>query len=74
MKVEIYTKDNCSHCINAKQLLKHKNIEFTEFKIGVNSSVEELKARMPSAKTVPQIWIDDNYIGGNTELKLYLSK
>ena len=68
MKAEIYSKDNCSFCDRAKTLLKQKNIDYSEFKIGVNLTREQFFERFPNARTVPQIVIDDVDIGGYDQL------
>lgn len=74
MKVILWSKYHCTYCDQAKILLKQKGIEFEERKIGDGWSKEELLEAVPTARTVPQIIIDDNLIGGYTELKRYLSE
>lgn len=84
MKAEIWTKPNCPYCVKAKNLFNIKGVEFDEVLIGFDenntpalsenqkiSTREELLERVPNAKTVPQIWLDDNYIGGYTELAAF---
>lgn len=74
MNVEVYSKDGCSYCVRAKQLLNNKKISFTEFKLGedgVDRAYIQNKAGKP-VSTVPQIFIDGNHIGGYTELEKYL--
>jgi glutaredoxin 3 len=72
MKVEIYTKDACPFCVQAKNLLKTKGLEFTEHYINAESRetlLENLTTRLGVApRTVPQIFIDDQAIGGFTDL------
>lgn len=72
MKIEIYTKDSCSFCNQAKNLFQAKGWEYTEHYINESNRqtlVEELTARLGSApRTVPQIFVDDVAIGGYTEL------
>lgn len=64
-KVEIYTKGHCPYCHRAKALLEQKGITFEEFKIDVQP---ELRATMiqraNGASTVPQIFINNQHIGG----------
>jgi len=81
MKAEIYTKTNCPYCTKAKFLLKSKDISYTEYHIVAdpiqesnsqnNVTKAQLLERAPHARTVPQIWLDGNYIGGYTELAAY---
>ena len=72
MKVEIYTKDQCPYCVQAKNLMKSKGWEFTEHYINNDSRetlLEQLTTRLgTSPRTVPQIFIDDQAIGGYTDL------
>lgn len=67
-QVLIYTKSNCSYCVRAKDLLSRKGIEFDE--IYLDDHPEEyakLKERT-GMMTVPQVFINDQLIGGYTEL------
>jgi glutaredoxin len=72
MKAIVWSKDNCPYCDQAKGLLKMKSIEFEERKIGHGYTREDLLEAVPTARTVPQIFLDDELIGGFTELKKYL--
>lgn len=69
MKAVIWSKYQCSFCDQAKQLLKMKGIEFEERKIGEGWTREDLLKAVPTARTVPQIFLDEEYVGGYTELK-----
>jgi glutaredoxin len=73
MKAVIWSKYHCSYCDQAKQLLKMKGIEFEERKIGDGWTKEELLEAVPTARTVPQIFLDEEYVGGYTELKQKLA-
>lgn len=65
-KVEIYTWTSCPFCIRAKQLLKNKGVDFTEYAIdGDEDARDEMVARGSDGKrSVPQIFINDEHIGG----------
>lgn len=65
----IYTKDNCPFCDKAKNLLTQKQIAFTSLKLGVDFTREELLAKIPSARTMPQIMVGETLIGGYKELE-----
>ncbi len=68
-KVEIYGTRVCPFCDRAKELLKRKNIEFTEYKIDEDMDKrQEMVTRNPGARTVPQIFINDKAIGGFDDL------
>ena len=68
-KVEIYTWSTCPFCIRAKALLKHKNIDFVEYCIdGENEAREAMAQRANGRRSLPQIFIDDQHIGGCDDL------
>lgn len=71
-KAVVWSKHNCPYCDQAKALLKQRGIEFEEKRIGDGYSKDQLLAAVPTARTVPQIFIDDKLIGGFTELKKHL--
>ena len=69
-KVIIYTGNLCIHCDWAIELLNRKNIKFTEYNIGKDPiKMEEMLKKSSGAKTVPQIFIGENHVGGNAELQ-----
>ena len=72
MKAVVWSKYNCPFCDQAKNLLKMKGIEFEEKKIGDGYTKEDLLEAVPSARTVPQIFLNEQLIGGFTELKSHL--
>jgi glutaredoxin len=74
MKAIVWSKVNCPFCEQAKHLLQHKGIEYEERKIGSGFTKEDLLESVPDARTVPQIFIDEQLIGGFTDLKLFLEK
>lgn len=71
MKAIVWSKDNCPYCVKAKSLLEMKGIEYEERKIGHEWSKEQLLDVVPTARTVPQIFLNENYIGGCSELEKY---
>lgn len=71
MKAIVWSKYHCPYCDQAKTLLNQKGITFEERKIGDGYTKEELLEAVPTARTVPQIIIDDKLIGGFTELKKF---
>jgi glutaredoxin 3 len=74
MKAVVWSKYNCPFCDQAKALLKQKGIAFEEKKIGDGYSKEDLLESVPNARTVPQIFLNDQLIGGFTELKKYFDQ
>jgi glutaredoxin 3 len=73
MKATIWSKDMCGYCEQAKQLLTMKGIEFEERKIGKDWTKEQLLEAVPTARTVPQIFLDEQYVGGYQELRQKLT-
>ena len=74
MKAVLWSKYYCPYCDQAKALLKSKGIQFEEKKIGDGYTKEELLEAVPTARTVPQIFIDGEHVGGFTELKKKLTE
>ncbi len=72
MKAIVWSKYHCPYCDQAKALLKMKGIEFEERNINENWTKEQLLEAVPTARTVPQIFLDDQHIGGFQELKKHL--
>ena len=72
MKAVVWSKYHCPYCDQAKALLKQQDIEFEEKKIGDGYTREDLLEAVPTARTVPQIFLDGELIGGFVELKKYL--
>tara|TARA_B100000029_G_scaffold8636_1_gene9166 strand:+ start:1486 stop:1743 length:258 start_codon:yes stop_codon:yes gene_type:complete len=69
-KVIIYTGDLCIHCDWAIDLLNRKNIKFTEYNIANDSEKrEEMLRKSNGVRTVPQIFIGEQHVGGNRELQ-----
>ena len=73
MKATVWSKNNCSNCDQAKALLTSKGIQFEEKKIGDGWTKEELLEAVPTARTVPQIFLGEEYVGGFTELRQKLA-
>lgn len=69
----IYGKPACPYCQAAKMLLNEKEIRFKYMELGKDYQKSDLLALAPSAKTVPQIFVDGKCIGGYDELKRSLS-
>lgn len=81
-KALVYSSSKCPFCVKAKALLKLKNVEIKEIIVGKEEDVEKdiekekFKADLSEQlnrviDTVPQIFLDDVYIGGFTELNAH---
>jgi glutaredoxin len=73
-KAVIWSKDACPFCVQAKALLESRGIEFEERNVSADWTREQLLEAVPTARTLPQIFIDDKLIGGFTELKKHFEK
>lgn len=68
-QVTLYTKFGCGFCVRAKHLLDKKGVEYTEHDITMGGPKrDEMQARAPGARTVPQIFVGDTHVGGSDEL------
>jgi glutaredoxin len=70
----IWSKQNCTFCDQAKMLMNNKGIAFEERKIGEGWTREQLLEAVPNARTVPQIFLDGELVGGFTELRTKLTE
>ena len=69
MIVKIYSTAICPYCERAKMLLEKRNIKYTEFKIDEDVKLfEEMLALSNGRRSVPQIFVDDQHIGGYDDL------
>lgn len=67
--IEIYTRSWCGFCFQAKNLLERKGLEYTEYDVEADSDkLTEMLSRSEGRRTVPQVFIDGEGIGGYTEL------
>lgn len=74
-KIEIYTWSTCPHCRMAKELLNAKGASFTEYDItGDDDARAKMVERTGGPRTVPQIFFDDQLIGGNDDLQALNAK
>lgn len=73
MKAIVWSKDQCPYCDQAKALLKMRGIEFEERNINKDWTREQLLEAVPTARTLPQIFLNNELVGGFTELKKRLT-
>ena len=68
-KIEIYTSKMCSYCSRAIGLLQSKNISFEQIDVSMSGALRQTMCSRASGRTsVPQIFIDDEHIGGCDDL------
>lgn len=69
-KVEVYTTDYCPYCVRAKQLLDVKGVDYTEVDVsGDDDARIKLVEKAQGRRTVPQIFINDQPIGGFDDMR-----
>lgn len=67
--VELYTWQTCPFCLRAKLLLWLKGVNYTEYKIDGNEAARsQMAERANGRRTVPQIFINDQHVGGFDDL------
>jgi glutaredoxin 3 len=74
VNINIYTKSNCPNCVAAKQLLKSKNLDYVEIDVELGSRWENLIKEFPDARQMPQIFINEQRVGGLAGLQAALKK
>jgi glutaredoxin 3 len=68
-KIEVYSTAVCPYCVAAKNLLKARGLEWTEVRVDTDPAQRALMlTRSGGVRTVPQIFINDQHVGGFDEL------
>ena len=73
MKAIVWSKDQCSYCVQAKALLESRGIEYEERNVSQDWTREQLLEAVPTARTLPQIFLGEELVGGFTELRKKLA-
>lgn len=74
MNIVIYTKSQCPNCVTAKALLKSKGLEYREFDVENTVIGQIFLADYPEARQMPQIFIDQQRVGGLAGLQAALKQ
>lgn len=67
-KIDIYSKNFCPYCVQAKNLLNELNIEFKEHDITATPDAIQELVKKSGIMSVPQIFVDDKFIGGYDDI------
>lgn len=68
-QVVIYSSGACPYCVQAKDLLEKKGVDYQEIRIDREpEKLEEMLAKSANRRSVPQIFIGDLHVGGYSEL------
>ena len=69
-KITIYTGPMCNYCEAAKRLLTRNNVSYNEINIAtVDGAMDEMIKKANGKRTIPQIFFDDQHIGGYDEAR-----
>ena len=71
--IEIFTGPGCGYCDAAKELLNSHELPFTERDVSDQAVLREFRERLPRVRSIPQIFIDGEHIGGYEDLELKLA-
>ena len=66
--IEIYTQSTCPFCVRAKGLLNELDLPYTEYEISYDAQKQAEMISRSQRYTVPQIFVDDEPVGGSDEL------
>jgi glutaredoxin 3 len=72
-KAIVWSKDQCPYCVQAKALLESRGIEYEERNVSQDWTREQLLEAVPTARTLPQIFLGEELVGGFTELRKKLA-
>lgn len=67
-KVIVYSKEGCPYCRMAKELLAARHINFEEVRVDLDTEKLDEMMRLSNRRTVPQIFINGQSIGGYDDL------
>lgn len=70
----VYGKNHCQYCVRAKSLLDRLAIEYEYRDVSDPAILSDLKERVPTVKTVPQIFDNEKLIGGYDDLFQFLNQ
>ena len=71
--ITIYGSPTCGYCSAAKQLCDEENLSYTYIDLfEEDNAIEDLTGMIGAFKTVPQIFVDEEHVGGFTEFREYI--
>lgn len=72
--ITMYTKANCPNCVAAKSLLESKGLKYADVDVMVGARMANLLKEFPDARQMPQIFINDQRVGGLAGLQAALKQ
>jgi len=70
--ITMYTKDNCPNCVTAKLILNSVGLKYADVDIEVGERMANFIKEFPDARQMPQIFINDQRVGGVAGLQTAL--
>lgn len=67
-RIKMYTTPWCGYCAAARELLRSRNVDFVDIDVSMNSELRQEMTDKSGSTTVPQIFINDHYIGGYSDM------
>lgn len=67
-RIEIFSGPGCGYCTAAKRLLDAHEMPYVERDVSDTEVMAEMRRRLPAARTIPQIFIGDEHVGGFDDL------
>ena len=74
LNVTIYTRSNCPNCDSAKRLLESKGVKYADVDIELGDRLANFLKEFPDARQMPQIFINDQRVGGLAGLQAALKQ
>ena len=74
MNITIYTKEHCPNCVTAKMILNMAELDYSEVDIMVGDRFANFIREFPDAKQMPQIFVNDQRVGGVAGLQAALKQ
>jgi glutaredoxin len=71
MDIQIYKTTGCGYCVKIIELMNRAGVEYTDYVVGRDLTLEEFKQQYPLAKGFPFVIIDNQVIGGLIETVKY---
>lgn len=69
-KVEMYATSSCRHCMDARDFMQEKGIDYEEYLLDLMPLEKDTMIERCAQKSVPQIFINGQHIGGIDDLKV----
>ena len=69
LKIDVYSIEKCPYCDSSKKLLESKKLQFQEIKLSTEEAKQAFYNQHPGVRSMPQIFINDQRVGGFTGLQ-----